>query len=397
MSASLPAGWEGMVKARTGLRVAFFTESLFPLVDGVSVTLGQLFATLEAQAWDFRVWSPFLPGPDVSWRGRVRLVRSFRVPLYRDYRVSLPWGHRAAAELAAWRPEIVHVVSPTPLARWAQGWAIRRGIPVVSSFHTHFVSYRRHYGFPSWLEGAGWAYLRRFYRRCDVVYVPSRGMMRELERHGIGRMELWARGVDPGRFSPAWRDAGLRARVGAGVDRPLLLTVGRLVREKDLADLVAVERILRARGHRFRLALVGEGPLRASLQTLLPDAFFAGHQSGEALGRWFASGDIFVFPSTTETFANVVLEAMASGLPAVVADRGGPPDLVAPGITGWIARPNDPEDFAARVETLLRDPGLRARMGAAARTAAQERDWPTVNGDLLESYARVAAQRRAGE
>jgi phosphatidylinositol alpha 1,6-mannosyltransferase len=389
------AGAQGGAEAR-GLKVAFFTESLFPLVDGVSRTLAQLFGTLELRGVDFRVWSPFVPGPEVSWSGRVRRVPFVRFPLYPDYRVTLPWGHGAMREAEEWGPNVVHVVSPTPMAARAQKWARKRGIPVVSSFHTHFVSYFTYYGVP-WLEGAGWSVLRRFYGRCDAVYVPSPSMLRELEGHGVaaGRLELWSRGIDLARFSPALRDPALRAAAGADEGTPVVLMVSRLVKEKDLDDLVEMERILLRRGTPHRLVLVGDGPMRAELEAALPHAHFAGHQSGEALGRWYASGDVFVFPSTTETFGNVVLEAMASGLPAVVVDRGGPPDLVDPGATGFVARANDPADLAARVETLLADAGLRARMGAAARAAAANRDWQAINGRVVESYLRLAERARA--
>ncbi|MEW5930989.1 MAG: glycosyltransferase family 1 protein [Gemmatimonadota bacterium] len=377
------------------MKIAYFTESLLPHVDGVSRTLAQLFGTLEARGVEFRVYSPFVPGPETSWSGRVRPVRFVRFPLYPDYRVSLPVGHGVGPELDAWRPDLVHVVSPTPMASWAQRWAGRRGVPVVSSFHTHFVSYFRYYGVPA-LEGFGWRMLRRFYARCARVYAPSRSIIRELEAHGIGRLELWSRGMDTRRFSPAFRDPELRRAVGADERTPILLLVSRLVKEKDLADLVEMEDLLRARGVLHRLVLVGDGPMRGELEERLPDAHFAGHQTGEALARWYASGDVFVFPSTTETFGNVVTEALASGLPAVVVDRGGPPDQIEPGGNGWIARANDPADLADRVEHLLRDPEARARMGRGAVASARERDWSAINGRLLESYAAVVAGARGG-
>ena len=375
------------------MKIAYFTESLLPHVDGVSRTLAQLFGTLEARGVDFRVHSPFVPGPEVSWSARVRPVRFVRFPLYPDYRVSLPWGHGVGRELDAWGPDLVHLVSPTPLASWAQRWAARRGVPVVSSFHTHFVSYFRYYGVPA-LEGFGWGMLRRFYARCARVYAPSRSIIRELESHGIGRLELWSRGMDTRRFSPDFRDPALRRAVGADDDTPVVLLVSRLVKEKDLADLVEMDAVLRGRGARYRLVLVGDGPMRGELEERLPDAHFAGHQTGEALARWYASGDVFVFPSTTETFGNVVTEALASGLPAVVVDRGGPPDQIEPGENGWIARANDPADLAERVESLLRDPEARARMGRRAVASARERDWDAINGRLLDSYAAVAAAAR---
>ncbi|HEX2208097.1 MAG TPA: glycosyltransferase family 1 protein, partial [Longimicrobium sp.] len=370
------------------MKVVYFTESLLPHVDGVSRTLAQLFGFLETHGADFRIYSPFVPGPELSWSGRVRPVRYVRFPLYPDYRVTLPALGGIKRELEAWGPDLVHLVSPTPMASRAQAWARKNGIPVVSSFHTHFVSYFRYYGVRR-LEPFGWRMLRRFYEKCERVYAPSGSIIAELAEHGITHTELWSRGIDLARFSPDHRDPELRAMAGADEDTPVLLMVSRLVKEKDMADLVEMDRILRQHGNQYRLVLVGDGPMRAELETALPGAFFAGHQSGEALARWYASGDVFVFPSTTETFGNVVLEAQASGLPTVVVDRGGPPDLVEPGKTGFIARANDPAELAARVEPLLRDPAERARMGRLARDAARERDWAAINGRLLDSYARV--------
>ncbi|HEX8450517.1 MAG TPA: glycosyltransferase family 1 protein [Longimicrobium sp.] len=374
------------------MKVAYFTESLLPHVDGVSRTLAQLFGTLEKRGVDFRIFSPFKPGPEISWSHRVHLIPYIRFPLYKDYRLASPIGHRASARLDEYQPDLIHVVSPTPINVRAEKYGRRRGVPVVSSFHTHFVSYFRFYGFGG-LEELGWKMMRRFYGRCEVVYAPSHSIIRELASHGIHNTELWSRGIDLHRFSPAFRDPGLRRMAGAeSDDTPVLLLVSRLVREKDLADLVAMERILRQRGNRHRLVLVGDGPMREQLQADLPDALFPGHQTGEALARWYASGDVFVFPSTTETFGNVVLEAQASGLPTVVVDRGGPPDQVEPGQNGFIARANDPADLADQVERLLNDPAERRRMGAAARAAASERDWSAINGRLIDSYARVIAR-----
>lgn len=375
------------------MRIAYFTESLYPHVDGVSRTLARLFSSLEKRREDFLIFSPFVPDRSVAWAPRVRRVRNVRFPLYTDYRVSIPPPGRAARrELATFSPELVHVVSPTPMALWAQRWARRRGIPVVASFHTNFVSYFRYYGVP-WLETGGWRALRAFYARCEKIYVPSWSMIRELEAQGIEHVELWSRGIDLARFAPNHRDATLRERIGAAEGAPLVLLVSRLVKEKDLADLVAMERILRTRGVGFRLALVGDGPMREELESSLPDARFAGHCSGQELARWYASADVFVFPSTTETLGNVVLEALASGLPSVVSDRGGPQDLIRHGENGFVVPANSPEELADRVEALIRDPHLRSRMSHAARASAVERDWEEINGALLQSYELVARTR----
>jgi glycosyltransferase involved in cell wall biosynthesis len=374
------------------MRIVFFTESLLPLVDGVSHTLGHLFATLEAEGVDFRVYAPFVPPADVPWQQRTRRVRSFTFPLYRDYRVSLPGGRRIAAELDAWQPDIVHVVSPTPMAIWAQAYARTRGIPVVATFHTHFVAYFPYYGVGR-LERVGWHILRWFYGRCTATFAPSTSIIEELNAHGIQDVHLWSRGVDARLFSPDWRDDALRARLGADERVPLVLLVSRLVKEKDLADFVAMDLQLRSRRLDYRLALVGDGPMRSKLERELPHACFAGHQSGLALSRWYASADIFVFPSTTETFANVVQEAMASGVPAVVTDRGGPQDVIEDGRSGLVANANDPVDLADKVERLIRSREMRIAMARAARQRAQERSWSAVNAVLLREYEHIAGKR----
>lgn len=376
------------------MRIVFFTESLLPLVDGVSHTLGHLFTALEAEGIDFRVYSPFVPPPEIPWHGRTRKVRSFTFPLYRDYRVSLPGGRRIAAELDEFQPDIVHVVSPTPMAIWAQAYARGRGIPVVATFHTHFVAYFPYYGVRR-LERMGWSMLRWFYGRCTATFAPSRSIIEELKEHGITNVCLWSRGVDSHRFSPDWRDDALRARLGADERTPLVLLVSRLVKEKDMADFVAMDRELRSRNLDYRLALVGDGPMRKRLEHELPHAFFAGHQSGPALSRWYASADIFVFPSTTETFANVVQEAMASGVPAVVSDRGGPQSVIEDGRSGLVARANDPADLADMVERLIRDRELRSAMSRAARQRALDRSWDAVNAVLVREYENIAGSRPA--
>jgi phosphatidylinositol alpha 1,6-mannosyltransferase len=379
---------EYVVKGRR-MRIAFFSESLLPLVDGVSLTLDHLFTTLQSAGIEFRVYAPFEPRDDVGWAHRVRRVRSFTFPLYRDYRVSLPGGSATTQDLDAFDPDLIHVVSPTPMAVWAQSYAERRGIPVVATFHTHFVAYFPYYGARG-LEPLGWRILRWFHRRCAATYAPSTSIVEELTRHGIPRVGLWSRGVDAQRFSPVWRDESLRAALGAGADKPLVLMVSRLVKEKDLADLAAADRLLRQRGCSYRLALVGDGPMRRRLERELPHAHFAGHRSGDDLARWYASGDVFVLPSTTETFANVVQEAMASGLPAVVVDRGGPPGVIEPGRSGLVARAHDADHIADCIGRLMGDAELRAAMGRAARMRALGRSWDAVNAQLVAEYRRLA-------
>jgi glycosyltransferase involved in cell wall biosynthesis len=201
---------------------------------------------------------------------------------------------------------------------------------------------------------------------------------------------LWERGLDPAAFSPHFRSEILRARIGAS-DRPVLLFVGRLVREKNLANLAAAITALVQRGDRFKLVLVGEGPMAPELRRALPDAHFAGFQEGEALAQWYASADLFVFPSSTETFGNVILEAFASGLPVVAVNRGGVRDLVESGVNGVLADAADPADLASAIGALLQRPSELTRLGCQAVRTAARYQWPSVNRRLLDGYRRVLA------
>jgi phosphatidylinositol alpha 1,6-mannosyltransferase len=379
------------------MKVIYFTESLYPHVDGVSRTLARLFETLQRKGIDFEIYAPFQPGAEVSWAGHVHPVPYVRFPPYPDYRISLPLTRRIREGLKGGGPDLVHLVSPTPLAYRAQRIARGLGLPVVASFHTHFVSYFRYYGIGR-LERLGWKALRAFYRGCDRVYAPSESLRAELESHGVERVAIWSRGIDLNLFSPARRDRAALPQddTSASAEVPVLLFVSRLVKEKDLGDLIGVEAILRARSVRFRLVIVGDGPSRAELEKALPGAHFAGHLAGEELARCYASADVFVFPSTTETFGNVVLEALASGLPAVVVDRGGPADLIRSGENGFVARSNDSSDIAGYVERILRDEALRRRLATGARESARSRDWDSVNGALVDSYATVIATSGSG-
>ncbi len=367
------------------MRVVYFTESLYPLVDGVSRTLARLFDTLLDEGVDFRVVSPFVPTEPVAWSDRIIPVPFVHFPPYPDYRVSRPGGRALRERLDEFDPTLVHVVSPTPMAIWAQRWARRRGIPSVASFHTHFVSYFRYYGV-RFLEPLGWRGLRWFYDRSERVYAPTRTIAAELAAHHIGPVELWSRGIDLDAFDPALRDPGLRESLGGDETTPVLLMVSRLVKEKDLEDLIGLDHELRSRGTSFRFVLVGDGPMRDELEAALPQAHFAGQLTGAELARWYASADVFIFPSTTETLGNVVLEALASGLPAVVVDQGGPQDLINDGETGFIAPAKDIASIADRLQPLLEDETLRVRMGGEARRSARGRDWRIINRGLINSY-----------
>ena len=381
------------VKRDGPLRVALFTESSLPWVDGVSRTLGQLFTTMLKRGIDFRIYSPIEPSPEYAWSDRVRFVKSFAFPLYRAYRISMPDKRWLRADLDAFQPDVIHICTPTPAPFWAQGYARSRGLQVAGSFHTDFVGYMRYYR-AGFIQAPAWKALAWFYNRCDGTFAPSTNFVEDLRRRGVRNVNLWSRGIDCDQYSPVHRDPALRQALGADEDTPLLLMVSRLVKEKDLADLIGIDRVLKRRGLKYRLALVGDGPFRAELERGLPDAHFAGQQVGVELARWYASADVFVFPSTTETFGNVVQEAMASGLATVVVDKGGPSSLLQDGVSGLVARANDVDEIAAKVAGLIEDPQRRRRMGEEARSLAMTRTWDVVNGALIGAYESMASKHR---
>jgi len=329
----------------------------------------------------------------MAGRVTVHKVPSVPFPGYGYYRISVPVDPRLDRALDRFRPDILHAANPTLLGLYALVYARRRRLPVVTSYHTNYVSYFPYYGLGK-LQGLGWRLLRWFHSRCHATYAPSRSTLETLRSRGIPRVDLWQRGVRPDRFGPRFRSEELRRSIGAE-DRPVLLYVGRLVREKDLADLVRAVEVLRGRGMRFKTVLVGDGPMGPELRARLPEAVFTGYRVGEDLARWYASADLFVFPSTTETFGNVILEAFASGLPVAGVRASGSRDLIVPGENGLLAGPRNPEDFADCVQAMLSDPaGMRAMREGALRTVHRF-DWGSINRRLITDYHRVIREHRS--
>jgi glycosyltransferase involved in cell wall biosynthesis len=369
------------------MKVAYFTESLPPMTDGVTRTLCNLVETLESERVDYHFFSPVKPGETVDWHNKVRKVFSVPFLLYDTYRVGVPYFHGLEAELDSFDPDLIHVISPTLLGLYGLNYAKKRTLPVVTSYHTHFVSYFSYYGL-STFDRAGWSYLQWFHNRCDRTYAPSSSAARELEQKGIKDVELWLHGIDLNKFSPRFRSNALRQSIGAQ-DVPILLYVGRLVKEKDLDDLVEANNMLSVRGYDFKLVIVGDGPMKEELMARLPQAHFTGYQHGENLSSWYASSDIFLFPSTTETFGNVILEAFASGLPVITVAKGGVADLVTPGIDGFITRPNDPHDFSEKISLLLDDPSYTQQLSIQAVRTASRYSWHENNRKLINSYQEL--------
>ncbi len=368
------------------MRIAYFTESLPPLVDGVSHTLGYLRKSLADNDIDYRFYSPFMPD-DPAWRSDVTQLISIRFPLYRKYLVSLPAFHDLRTGLNRFKPDLLHICSPFFLGLFALRYARERNIPVVNSFHTRFVSYLKYYRF-GWFEKYGWIYLRWFYNKADKCFVPSQATIAELKSQGFRNLELWSRGIDLNRFSPAFADLNFRRRWSPD-GRPIAVYIGRLVKEKDVETLLKAHSILRGKKVEYQLVFVGDGPMKNQIRKDAPEVLLAGHLNGDDLSRAYASSDIFVFPSTTESFGNVALEAAASGLPTVGSTEGGIGEIIQDGVTGYAIQPGDYFGFAAGMERLLTNDSLRASMSGAAAEFASRRCWDIINTGLFAHYEEL--------
>jgi len=372
-----------------GMRIAFFTGAYNHIADGVSLTLNRLVAFLMREGAIVRVYAPTTQHPALDHAGTMVPVPSLSAPGRPEYRISLGTGWKAHENLTEFSPHLFHIATPDLLGLAALRQANAWGTPVVASYHTHFASYLKYYRLNA-LEPGVWAYLRWFYGQCRQVYVPSRSMMDVLQNHGIdGNLMLWPRGVESSLFSPARRSNEWRESHGIGHEEPLVTFVSRLVTEKGVDVFVDVSRMLSAKGIRHRALIVGDGPERKRLEELLPDELFLGHLSGDSLATAYASSDVFLFPSETETFGNVTLEALSSGLPVVAANATGSNALVDDGVNGFLAPPGISAAFAEKVERLVLDAGLRTEMAGKARASAEAYDWSRVLAQMVTYYERA--------
>jgi phosphatidylinositol alpha 1,6-mannosyltransferase len=376
-------------------RIALFTGAYNHVVDGVSLTLNRLVSFLESQGVAVMVFAPTVEKPAIDHAGTLQSAASIPMTGRPEYRVSLGLGPNALEALDRFKPTIVHIATPDLLGLQALLYARAWRLPVVASYHTHFSSYLTYYNL-GWAEGAMWGYLRWFYRQCEQVYVPTRSMAAVLNEHGIEEgLEIWPRGVDITLFNPLKRSMDWRRSLGFADSEVIISFVSRLVLEKGLDVFAEVVQDLQQAGEPIRCLIVGEGPAEDFLREAIPTAVFLGHQHGEDLSRAYASSDIFLFPSQTETFGNVTLEAMASGLPTVCANATGSASLVLHEETGYLVPGENTGAFKERLLGLVHDAAKRQRMGAAAREEAETYSWPLILSRINAYYDLVLEPQNA--
>jgi len=377
MSASLP------------LRIALVTDTYLPEINGVTTVLRAMREGLRARGHEILVVAPRYGSNGTEEPGVLRRG-SVPFPWYPAVRLSLPIGGNFARSLDRFQPNLVHVITEGPIGSIGRRWAVRRRIPLVTSFHTDFPRYAGRY-LGAWAINPVRRYCRWFHRPALVTQTPSEETARELRSFGLDSVMVWGRGVDPQCFTPE-RRSECRRRSRGNSARPVILHVGRLAREKDVAVMVETFKILHHKlGDQAGFQVSGDGPEAASVRQALPFAHHNGFLDRERLADLYADSDLFVFPSPTETCGLVALEAMASGLPVIAANQGGVLENLRPEVNGLLAPAGDAEGFAEATGALVQDPDRRAGMSAGARAWAVGHSWERELDELERVYRQLAA------
>ncbi|MFM8544900.1 MAG: glycosyltransferase family 4 protein, partial [Vulcanococcus sp.] len=372
------------------VRIALFTETFLPKVDGIVTRLTKTVEHLVAAGDEVLIFCP--EGAPESYRGaRVVGVPAMPLPLYPELKLALPRPMVSDA-LEAFAPDLVHVVNPAVLGLGGIWLAKTTGYPLVASYHTHLPKYLEHYGL-GMLEPVLWELLKAAHNQAQLNLCTSTAMVAELSEKGIQHTALWQRGVDTDLFRPELRSQAMRDRLlgGRSDTGQLLLYIGRLSAEKQIERIRPVLDALPD----ARLALVGDGPYRQQLETLFAGsaAHFVGYLAGDELASAYASADAFLFPSSTETLGLVLLEAMAAGCPVVGANRGGIPDIVSDGENGCLYEPDGPDGGAGSLTAaalrLLGDPEQRQQLRRKARQEAERWGWAGATEQLRRYYRGV--------
>ena len=376
------------------MRVAMVSETFPPEVNGVARTVALVLEGLRRRGHEIQLVRPRQHPED---RGAAEdgfqelLLRGIPIPRYTQLRMGLPAKRALLRAWSQWRPDIVHIATEGPLGWSALAAARRLRLPVAADFHTNFHAYSAHYGV-GLLSRAVAAYLRLFHNRADATMVPTAELAQSLREQRFERLHVVGRGVDANVFHPARRSAALRATWGASEETLVALCVSRFAPEKNFPLVLEAYAAMRRIRADACLVLVGDGPLLAELRGANLGCVIAGRLVNGALSAHYASADVFLFPSTTETFGNVTLEAMASGLGIVAYRYAAARQHLEHGRSALLAPPGDAAAFVALAERLARNPPLAAALGRAARADAESLTWERVVDDF-EAVLRAAAPR----
>ncbi|MGE5657404.1 MAG: glycosyltransferase [Actinomycetota bacterium] len=369
------------------MRIALFTETFLPKIDGIVTRLIHTIDHLQRSGDQVLIFSP--EGGLTEYKGaKIYGIEGFPLPMYPELKMAFPTP-AIGRKIEEFKPDLIHVVNPAILGLGGLYYGKKFNIPILASYHTHLPKYLHHYGF-GMLEPLLWELLKGAHNQAELNLCTSTAMVEELRAHGIERVDLWQRGVDTEMYHPQLASQEMRSRLSQGSPTsPILLYVGRLGAEKEIEQIKPIlEAIPNA-----RLALVGDGPHRQALQEYFAETptYFVGYLRGQELASAYASADAFIFPSRTETLGLVLLEAMAAGTPVVAARSGGIPDIVTDGINGYLFDPMDEGGAIAATQRLLARPQEREILRQNARQEAERWGWAAATQQLRRYYHSVCS------
>jgi phosphatidylinositol alpha 1,6-mannosyltransferase len=372
------------------MKIALYAGTYVKDKDGAVKSIYQLVSSFRKNGHTVVVWSPDVAPSDDHRGMTVHRMPSVPIPLYPDYKLGF-FTDETRRQLDAFAPDIIHISTPDIIGRKFLLYAKKRSIPAGSAYHTDFPSYLQYYRL-GFAEPALWKYLVWFYNACDIVLAPNAGVQKKLRDRAINNVEIWSRGIDKELFDPSRRSSELRRKWNAE-GRTVFVYAGRFVLYKDIEIVMQVyERFAReGLGDRARFVMIGSGPNEEDMRQRMPEAVFTGYLTGIELPVAYASGDVFLFPSTTEAFCNVALEALASGLPSVVSDIGGCSELVEKSGGGVVLRAGDADVFFSSCLDFLDDSEMYRDMRAKGLSFAETKSWSAVNNALIARYAELTA------
>jgi len=376
---------------RPSLRIAVVTETWPPEVNGVAVTLAKLVQGLCRRNHDVQLVRPKQVKNEIPLQNlgfEEVLMRGMPIPRYPELKLGLPSKKNLVKAWTLRRPDVVHIATEGPLGWSAMQAAKVLKLPVTSDFRTNFHSYSQHYGV-GWLRKPIVAYLRKFHNATACTMVPTQALKNELSQHGFLNLKVVARGVDTALFNPSRRSAELRSKWRADAQTVVLISVGRLALEKNLGQVMASYESLKSAGAKVKLVLVGDGPMRETIAQRCPDAIFAGMLSHDALATYYASADLFLFPSLTETFGNVTVEALASGLPVLAFDCAAATDWVKQGVNGWLVSEAEPEAYVSTAMKVAMNPELLTQVAGTTRSQVSQLDWGQISEQVEDVLTKA--------
>ena len=376
------------------MKIALYAGTYVKDKDGAVKSIYQLVSSFRKNGHEVAVWSPDVSTKDNHNGLVVHTMPSVPIPLYPDYKLGF-FMDETRRQLDAFVPDVVHISTPDIIGREFLLYARKRNIPVASAFHTDFPSYLVYYRLGFAVKPA-WKYLTWFYNNCNVVLAPNECVRSKLAGYNIRNIAIWSRGIDKELFDPSRRSEKMRSAWNVG-NRTVVVYAGRFVLYKDIEVVMRVyDRFMQGEyADKVRFVMIGSGPEEEEMKRRMPEAVFTGYLTGVELPVAYACGDIFLFPSTTEAFCNVALEALASGLPVVVSDAGGCRDIVKRSAAGLVASEGNVEDFYEKCLELLDNSFQYKELKAQGLAFAKAQSWCAVNGAVIDYYQKMVNQSKS--